>query len=804
MTTDFYSGKINPKFNVMYSERFYPDKETTYAAISNDNPKLLIQAFGNKRCMRFNLVETTIEDLYENLTNGRTICNVFNVPEDMKTYSDEFGMKSKCKKNINFKSTNIVFVDVDNTSYTLTEFLDILKENSLTPTLYYTTYSNLKPGKGWRFRLLYVLDEPITNFVYAKEFLSVFHEHIITLTGCKVDGCGKVPAQYFNGTCKTNPALAETFYGDFDRTLNTYSLEKLSKFFDEKYYSNCVNLSDPNYAEKVWKDIQEGEKKYDLYSDLNELDLTIEEKQYIVFTRFMVKDMDEMSKEEYYDKEKGRRTRLLFRNVKIDKDVKYIKRPEGYFRMTWIDYPITDERGIFLWKNMMIRRAVFADVTWRELIYNAWFEVNVLNFIDNEDGKYDAKRLARMAARVMKLSKRDAYKVVQKDIEVLIEQFSDVKIIFNYRIKAADRNKLRKEFFDQSITELYDTELSVKENYITKFNKELDLPFACSTKRLYDWCKEHNVKTNPEKIQFLKEIEEYYCEDVSLDENIKMLKEVGITISKATLWRKLEEIKILHNPELAPEKKPRKQYTRKPKEKKVRENAYELPDRDLEMEAYADSVAAIATANLFGVANWAKYTGPDPDEYWSKEDELKRKELNENWIQAVINEDNEKAKELFNEWGRIYGKELEKANEKLAAWTRATKLKKTTIVVLKTEEVVNNNMENNNVNTPEIGVSQVSVVYDMENNNNVNFSTNDQLAKEVENSLQNAQNGVVYEEKKKSKKVTDNIIPPCNFLRGVNTKFGLGGDHKNLSLGKPKNMDVQFPENKKGKIKEVA
>lgn len=147
------------KFKVSISEQRFTSKE---------------DAKNRSNGLVFNTKEHTIRSFAEKVLEGRAFSCVFNKDRFVST-----------DKNMgNFVETQVIVVDVDGTEVdNATGKLNILWDKSLEdtlpqlkiqPTIAYESCSNGLPGKGFRFRLIWVLDRPITDILDYKAAVQAF------------------------------------------------------------------------------------------------------------------------------------------------------------------------------------------------------------------------------------------------------------------------------------------------------------------------------------------------------------------------------------------------------------------------------------------------------------------------------------------------------------------------------------------------------------------------------------------------------------------------------------------------------
>ena len=131
-----------------------------------------------------------------------------------------------------FLYTYSVFVDVDNSDVCMSDFI---VHCSIKPTLAYTTTSNGKQGKGYRYRLIYVFDDRITTeALYKSLYFYITEQNNLENTK---DKCGSICNQLMNGNpyCNIETYCSYLIY-DLKDVFSKCSLE-YTKSLSQHYYS---------------------------------------------------------------------------------------------------------------------------------------------------------------------------------------------------------------------------------------------------------------------------------------------------------------------------------------------------------------------------------------------------------------------------------------------------------------------------------------------------------------------------------------------------------------------------------------
>ena len=192
------------RFNISISQRCYDHKPTK----------------ADHEMMSFCVATSiSVDELLELIQQGHAICHVFAGNRRLKG---------------NFLYTYSVFVDVDNSDICMSEFI---VHCSIKPTLAYTTASNGKQGKGYRYRLIYVFNGRIsTEALYKSLYFYIAEQNNLENTK---DKCGSICNQLMNGNPYSN---IETYCSYLIYDLN-------SEIFSECSLEYTNSLS-PHYYSK--------------------------------------------------------------------------------------------------------------------------------------------------------------------------------------------------------------------------------------------------------------------------------------------------------------------------------------------------------------------------------------------------------------------------------------------------------------------------------------------------------------------------------------------------------------------------
>lgn len=419
--------------------------------------------------LRFNRSFINISEFEEYIKKGFCFCHWFD------TKADEFSSSEKNSKN--FERANVIFVDVDDNDMEMKQFVSGL---SMKPTVYYTTPNNLNPSKGnkYRFRLCYVFCEDMRT---CEMFTSTYKAIINSIRKDfplypDKDKCGGTAAQYFNGNGTCN---CEVY-----TTKNVYRLADFGvSFVVEPQHKNIVVATDKD-SKRTTKD----DKRITAFP--------ITDKDFI-------NDLNTFVPSELLDKYKGKygyfdHSELSFNDgyALIPKDYHEIYRcwyletetnKNGNTRKVSVVKRIRDGDGRrkCLYIGALIRRMIRPYISFEHLLYNLVAERQW--YYDNSDKVLTNDVLMQIANNALNIP-------IEKINIKTKRKPSKFKVDKSYCLQNGIKPKamvgiVRRKLKDEEIGELYDCNLSVKQN--------LDLLKANGMKiglsRLYEFCDRNNI-----------------------------------------------------------------------------------------------------------------------------------------------------------------------------------------------------------------------------------------------------------------------------------------------------------------------
>lgn len=469
------------------------------------------------RKMTFNKVELKVNELCSYIKEGYAFTNIFNNKGELTI---------KEKKIDNFKEAWIICFDIDHNDVSMNDFVETL---TIKPTICYTTPSN--GIEGYCFRLLYALDEPITTNDEYKDIYEGLAKYLDIFD--IIDAKAKDSSRYFNGSKDCNIVCNQenTICLNDVRTI-VKNINEVSEIHIPILYNNnkkedlgnitvgCVNQTKP----LCWIDYNK-----EIVDDFFNLDYNVFVYNYNCYDSFVNYEetpieLDEDEPFGYYPKDFRkivRKPKYVTKNGKRQKQDVRLHDGEGRRRKLAI--------------NMIIRRLIYPNITFENLLYNIAYEIN--NYIDNSDGQLTKKIAFGICLKVMKYDLNDFYRNgfgIHKDAN---KMFINEEFCAKYGIsKVKVRNMINATSLnmDRLIENYYVSGMTASELYkIMKENKET---ISYETCRRYVNKKEEVKKITDEDIIKVIDTTKSYRNNVSL-----VSERLGIEIGKDKVAKLLKE-----------------------------------------------------------------------------------------------------------------------------------------------------------------------------------------------------------------------------------------------------------------------
>lgn len=414
------------QYNISISQQAYITKPT-----KGDYPKMKFekQSF------------TSLTTFFDAIKGGHTFCG------NMNDNDEPFTTKYKTERN--FAYTNLVVVDIDNTTIEPSTFYT---HSTFTPSYVYTSFSHAPQEGKMKYHVLYALDDKITS---KKQFETVYDAIAEAIhndfPSIELDSSMRSVAQCTNGTSSSLPYFEEYYNPDKIRTY------PLSLFIKER--QECKReLDDKQEAES--NECPQGDKKTNPRYILSLSGHFKEDLKSMEIGDFLAKygDMYQYREqsaatynEYHYELLDDTNAELIFSfyqatlaNGKTCRLRRKIASGEG-------------KRHKALFVHGLAFRLIFPAITDEHLVYCLLYDL-YLNF-DNTDGKYNAYRICQIAANCM------SYDMSQYKSKHKHKYHVDKQWCLSQGISPkAYAQHVRKLLTDEAIGELYDISLSVREN----------------------------------------------------------------------------------------------------------------------------------------------------------------------------------------------------------------------------------------------------------------------------------------------------------------------------------------------------
>lgn len=478
------------------------------------------QSYSDKNLVKWNSVEyqrqsITVEEFARLIKEGHCFCHSF------KTKGTLFGLSEK--KDTNFLSADMVFVDIDDSDIVMNDFVGRLSKK---PTLYYTTPNNHteKSNYKYRFRLCYLFSLPIyTVETYHSLYDGIAESIKKDIQEVEIkDNCGRTPSQQFSGNAK---AECELYVTD-----NVFSANDFPFLNNNALFSSSLSISNGKLLKSAKKDN----------------DAVIEVEDLVIADRGFISDVNSLSPYDLIDK--YRTKYRYFTHTELHYQDGYALIPSDYqeiFRQTYMDSFIKDNgdeikfsvvkklrdgdnRRKKLYIAGLIMKKILPSITFEHLLYNLICERTY--YYDNSDRVLSNKVLANIARNVV----NTPLEKIQLQSKRKKRKFEvDKSYCAMHGISPnAMKNKVRKMLKDEEIGNAYNCSLSVSENLAAI----KDMGICVGKSKLYQWCKENGINTKGMKKEVcnhnpyaeLQEVIHYYF----CVRTLKEKRELRIIISR--------------------------------------------------------------------------------------------------------------------------------------------------------------------------------------------------------------------------------------------------------------------------------
>ena len=566
----------NFKFNVSVSIDSYLNKEDVNACIGsskNETNKQIRLKYGrsSKSKISFREVEVTAPEMLDYCIHGYTFCNLFRGYPDSglndkgKTVSykkkdGSFTMSAKCDKF--FYGSNVICADIEETCYSSIQ--DYVGSISIMPTLWYSTFSHMQPGKGIRFRMVYVLDQTIVGKEQFETIVDAFNQRIeMEVNEVMHDKCNKKPAQYFNGTNVANGELCIEYggsgciYGINDIIdVNNIIIEREEDNKITTYYTSPETDHKTTITNTI-PTFSAPEPSYWLLHDITHLD----------YDTFMK-----------YNRHKYAYTYRMDTGEWINDTYQIV--PLDFFALYWPVDRLCDggERRKKVFECMCLRRVMNPGIDIDTIIFCGYEDIHL--FCDNSDKVFDAEYLERNAKHAFELSIEEIEERYSYNIAFLRSRRPKDGIILKSGVAYAGyANAAKRDIRYEIIDRFYDRTITVKQNL--EMLPSL-VGFSICKTVLYEYCKARGIKLKLEDEDILPMIDP----NLTVEANHAMLQDTGVRIGTKRINRllNLARAQQAQQPPITPEQ----------------------PQSALDL----GNTTTATTANGWSGWSWSSYTSP--------------------------------------------------------------------------------------------------------------------------------------------------------------------------------------------------
>lgn len=391
-----------------------------------------------------------LSDLRNYISNNYAFCGVFN--------KDTFSVGDK--EESNWLQSNIICIDLDDRILTYNEFMTLIQDSDICPNIAYRTAND--GIKGNRYRLIYALDDAIVNSKLYSEIYWGIIRKIEELTKDKNgDNCCQSVAQQICGTIHKDDIYFNDLYFDV-------------KCFKEMFNIKTLNISDyyQRHNNKENKIKKVSVRKSFASFDFSDFSMMHDE---------FPKDFNTLSFTDIIKKYNGKYYNYECSQLPlVSDDIAYIDIPSNYVEIKRYWYleenainnnicsnirKIKDgqQRRKKLYVNAIIRRLIFSEISFDNLLYNLVFEL--YSYMINDGNKITKSDLFEICNRAfnadLNLPKYKKYVIGNKEKKYIVNTAYCVKHNIS---KNAAKNIAEKQRNYNIIGEYYDLNLKDKEN----------------------------------------------------------------------------------------------------------------------------------------------------------------------------------------------------------------------------------------------------------------------------------------------------------------------------------------------------
>ena len=456
--------------------------------------------------LKFIQLDTSIEGMADLIKKGYGFTSLYSVQN----------LVTKTKNMNNWKETWFIAYDIDKVNISMDELYDKL---SVKPSISYTTPSNEKEEGIYCYRLVYVLNKPISNIDEFKYYYLSFSEYL-GITNL-IDNKAKDCTRYFNGSYSCNQIINKESIIDLSNT----------KCFPK---DNTNNIQRNIKREAILNGVSN--RKHHSCFDIDEEFL----KDYntMSFKDFFIKYQSTkkyINQEHTFLEDDGKEPKII-----LPKDYYEIVRKqrqiEFHGRYITVPYIFKDHEGRrnLLWHNGMIRRKINNDLTFEDILYDLCYEVST--YFDNSDGQLTKSIIFGIAKSVMEydIDKYDPHYKCKNTFKISTA-YCHIHLLSKKKVLGMVMGKERSKF--PLVEQYYKEGLSVSD----VLNLMVQDGITISDKTVRRW-----FNKNVEKHTF-DEIMSMIDTSLSIRKNLDILKNNGVHKRRTNLIAMIKEKKSMKN-----------------------------------------------------------------------------------------------------------------------------------------------------------------------------------------------------------------------------------------------------------------
>lgn len=345
------------------------NKHKITASVSKQIFSCKEEADANVNRLLFSTIELAVQDLAHLVFDGHAFTCVFK--------DKNFAQLGKSKEDVT--ANYLLVYDIDGIEKgvlkwdkSLEDTLPLLKKQ---PSFAYESCSNGLPKKGYRFRLIYALDKPVTDREEYKAIIRYFAEW-----------CG-IPSEYdFH-----SEEIERNWFGNMysEHTVINPTVIRYDDIVSDKRFEEIkAHLNDKPKTET------KSQKKSSPKLDVKSLS---------PYSKIMVNDAMKLTNEEFLSKYVGKVRHLQALVHYDDDDCAIHYYGEGDYKLftTFDKNPLTkkpevkqkvkgNQRKQFIYSRLVGRRNMIPDLTFGEILYAAIYDLH--HYVDDTDSKHKIGR----------------------------------------------------------------------------------------------------------------------------------------------------------------------------------------------------------------------------------------------------------------------------------------------------------------------------------------------------------------------------------------------------------------------------